>query len=75
MISFVKVAGGQGSSTDEVRDDDGQVRRVSATGVSRQEAERNLKTVLAQRASHVAFGEITADSSSANLVEGWACPT
>ncbi len=39
-ISFVKVAGGQVQAQTRFRDDDGQVRRVSATGVSRKEAER-----------------------------------
>jgi len=33
--------------------------------------ERNLKKVLAHRASHVASGEITADSSFAKLVAVW----
>lgn len=70
-ISFVKVAGGQVQARTRFRDDDGQVRRVSATGVSRKEAERNLKKVLAQRASHVASGEITADTSFAKLVAAW----
>ena len=67
-VSFVRVAGGQVQAPTRFRDNDGQVRRVSATGVSRKEAERNLTTVLAQRASHVASGEITADSSFAKLV-------
>ena len=70
-ISFVKVAGGQVQARTRFRDDDGQVRRVSAAGVSRKEAERNLKKVLAHRASHVASGEITADSSFAKLVAVW----
>jgi integrase len=70
-ISFVKVTGGQVQARTRFRGDDGQVRRVSATGVSRKEAERNLKKMLAYRASHVASGEITADSSFAKLVAVW----
>ena len=70
-ISFAKVAGGQVQARTRFRDDDGQVRRVSATGVSRKDAERNLKKVLAQRASHVASGEITSDSSFTKLVAVW----
>ena len=70
-ICFVKVAGGQVQARTRFRDDDGQVRRVSAAGVSRKEAERNLKKVLAHRASHVASGEITADSSFAKLIAVW----
>ena len=70
-ISFRKVAGGQVQARTRFRDNDGQIRRISATGGSRPEAARNLKAVLAQRASHVASGEITADSSFAKLVDVW----
>lgn len=70
-ISFAKVAGGQVQARTRFRDDDGQVRRVSATGATRKEAERKLKQVLARRVSHVASGEITADSSFAKLVSIW----
>jgi integrase len=70
-ITYVKVAGGRVKARARFRDDDGQVRRVSATGASNKEAERNLKQVLAQRASHVASGEITGDTSFAKLVEVW----
>lgn len=70
-ISFANVTGGQVQARARFRDDDGQVRRVSATGATRKEAERNLKQVLARRVSHVASGEITADSSFAKLVAFW----
>jgi len=70
-ITYVKVAGGRVKARARFRDDDGQVRRVSATGASNREAERNLKQVLAQRASHVASGELTGDTSFAKLVDVW----
>lgn len=70
-ISFAQIGSKQIQARARFRDDDGQVRRVSATGESKREAERNLKTALAQRASHVASGEITADSSFAKLVDVW----
>lgn len=70
-ITYVKVAGGRVRARTRFRDDDGHVRRVSATGASNKDAERNLKKVLAQRASHVATGEITGDSSFAKLVDAW----
>src|SRR5664279_4087462 len=70
-ITYVKVAGERVRARTRFRDDDGHVRRVSATGTSNKDAERNLKKVLAQRASHVATGEITGDSSFAKLVEVW----
>lgn len=70
-ISLAKVAGGQVQARTRLRGDDGQVRRVSTTGGSRQGAERNLKRVLSKRASRVASGHITADSSFAKLVAFW----
>jgi integrase len=70
-ITYVKVSGGRVRARARYRDDDGQVRRVSATGATNREAERNLKKVLAQRPSHVASGELTGDTSFANLVEVW----
>jgi site-specific recombinase XerD len=47
------------------------VRRVSATGLTKREAERNLKKVLAERSSYRAIGELTANSSFSTLVEVW----
>lgn len=70
-ITYVKVAGGRVRARTRYRDDDGQLRRVSATGASNKEAERNLKLVLAQRPSHVATGELTGDTSFAKLVDAW----
>jgi integrase len=70
-ITYVKVAGGRVRARTRYRDDDGQLRRVSATGASNKEAERCLKQVLARRQSHVATGELTGDTSFARLVEVW----
>ena len=70
-ITYVTIAGGRVRARARYRDDDGQVRRVSSTGASAKEAERNLKKVLAQRPSHVATGELTGDTSFAKLVEVW----
>ena len=70
-ITYVKVAGGRVRARTRYRDDDGQLRRVSATGASNKEAERCLKQVLARRQSHVASGELTGDTSFARLVEVW----
>jgi integrase len=70
-ITYVKVPGGRVRARTRYRDDDGQVRRVSATGATNKEAERNLKKVLSQRPSHVASGELTGDTSFGKLVEVW----
>jgi len=70
-ITYVKTPNGQVRARTRFRDDDGQVRRVSATGSDRKSAERALKAVLAKRASHMAAGELTADSTFPKLVEVW----
>jgi hypothetical protein len=70
-ITYLKTPTGQVRARTRFRDDDGRVRRVSATGADRRSAERALKAVLATRASHVAAGKLTADSSFAKLVEVW----
>jgi integrase len=70
-ITYVKMPGNRVRARARYRDDDGQVRRVSATGSSNKEALRALKASLAQRASHVTTGEITGDSSFAKLVAMW----
>jgi hypothetical protein len=70
-ITYVKVSGAQVRARTRYRDDDGQVRRVSATGATNKEAERNLKKVLSQRPSHVASGQLTDDTSFGKLVEVW----
>lgn len=70
-ISYVKATGGQIRARTRYRDDDGKVRRVSATGSTKREAERKLKKVVADRASYRSSGELTADSSFTRLVEVW----
>jgi integrase-like protein len=70
-ITYVKAAGGRVRARTRYRDNDGRVRRVSATGSSNRDAERNLKLVLARRPSHVATGELTGDSAFTMLVEVW----
>ncbi|GAB3769852.1 integrase [Nocardioides ginsengisegetis] len=70
-VSYVRTASGRVRARTRYRDDDGQVRRVSASGASHKAAERALKAVLAQRASQVASGELTRDSTFARLVEVW----
>ena len=70
-ISFINAAGGQFRARTRFRDDDGKVRRVSATGLTKREAERNLKKVLAERSSFRSTGELTPNSSFTNLVDIW----
>src|SRR4051794_24894337 len=70
-ITYVKMPGGRVRARTRYRDDDGQIRRVSATGSSNKDALRALKASLAQRQSHVASGELTGDTSFAGLVEVW----
>jgi hypothetical protein len=70
-ITYVKVAGGRVRARTRFRDDDGQVRRGSATSATNKDAERHLKKVLAQRPSPVATGELTGDTSFRKLVEVW----
>jgi integrase len=70
-ICFATTASGQVRARTRFRDDDGQVRRVSATGSTQKAAERALKQVLAQRTCHVTSGEVAADSSFVRLVEVW----
>jgi hypothetical protein len=70
-ISYAKTATGQIRARTRFRDDDGQIRRVSATGPTRKAAERNLKEVLSQRTTRAAYAELTPDSSFKQLVELW----
>ncbi len=70
-VTYVKMPGGRVRARTRYRDDDGQVRRVSGTGSSNKDALRALKATLAQRASHVATGEISGDTSFAKLIEVW----
>lgn len=70
-VSFIKATGGQVRARTRYRDDDGKVRRVSATGATKREAERNLKQVLAERMSYRSSGELSPDSSFTALVDVW----
>lgn len=70
-ICYVKAAGGQLRARTRFRDDDGKTRRVSATGATKREAERNLKAVLAQRVSYRTSVELSGDSSFTRLVDVW----
>jgi integrase len=71
-IQFETAANGRVRARTRVRDDDGRLRRVQATGPTTKAAEHNLKAVLAQRdrrGDHP--GELTADSPFTQLVEVW----
>lgn len=70
-ISFIKATGGHVRARTRYRDDDGKVRRVSATGATKREAERNLKKLLAERTSYRSTGELSPDSSFTALVDVW----
>jgi integrase len=71
-IYFEPTLNGQVRARARFRDDDGQLRRVQATGATQKAAERNLKTLLCQRTSHsTGTGELTRDSSFTQLVEVW----
>jgi hypothetical protein len=50
-ISFISASGGQFRARPRFRDDDRKVRRVTATGVTKREAARNLKRIIAERTS------------------------
>ena len=67
----MKASGGQFRARTRFRDDDGKVRRVSATEATKREAERNLKKVAAGRSSFRPSGELTADSSFTKFVDVW----
>lgn len=70
-INFESLRSGQVRARTRYRDDDGQLRRVSAVGGTRAEAQRNLKAVLANRVSMASFTEVTPDSSFSRLVDLW----
>ena len=70
-VTYVKMPGGRVRARTRYRDNDGQVRRVSATGSSNKDALRALKASLAQRGSQVGTGEITGDTTFAKLVDVW----
>jgi hypothetical protein len=70
-----------------LRDDDGHVRQVSATGVSRTKTERHIKEVLARLPNHVSSGNgraLGVDRAAAirtrpppagRASRPWGCPT
>lgn len=70
-IHFEKTPSGQVRARARYRDDDGQVRRVSAVGSTQKTAERKLKEQLGNRTSRTNYNEITPDSSFKQLVELW----
>lgn len=71
-ISFGATSGGRVSARTRYRDDDGRLRLVQASGKNRRDAERRLKVKLAHRQSQTdAIGELTADSSFADLAKLW----
>lgn len=70
-ITYVPAGSGRVRARTRYRDDDGKVRRISATGISRRDAERKLKTGIAERSSHRTMGELTADSSFNTLIDVW----
>ena len=71
-IDFRTNPGGRVRARARVRDDDGQLRPVEATGSTRKAAERNLKEKLARRGTYSAgMGELSADTPFPRLVEVW----
>lgn len=70
-ISYVPAGAGRIRARTRYRDDDGKVRRVSATGATRREAERHLKAALVERSSYRSDGELSANSSFTMLVDVW----
>lgn len=70
-VSYEKAPGGHFRARTRYRDDDGKLRRISATGSTRRDAERNLKMVAADRATFRSAGELSASSSFTRLVDVW----
>lgn len=70
-IYFEKLPSGQVRARTRYRDDDGQLRRVSAAADTQKAAERSLKEAIAARASRTTYTEVTPDSSFKRLVELW----
>lgn len=70
-ISYIRVNGATFRARTRYRDDDGRVRRLSATGATKREAERELKKAIAQRPAYRSSGELTSNSSFTRLVEVW----
>ena len=70
-IAFTTTESGQVQAATRFRDEDGTVRRVRATGVSRSAADRALKARIATRRMHGEFDDITGDTSFAQLATMW----
>ncbi|WOQ68624.1 site-specific integrase [Microbacterium limosum] len=72
QIRFESKENGQIRAVARFRDNDGRLRKVSATADTQKAAENKLKTILAVRAeAAIGQGELTADSSFRQLVEVW----
>jgi excisionase family DNA binding protein len=71
-IQFETAANGRVRARTRYRDDDGRLRRVQATGMTRKSAERALKEQLACRAHYAGHAaELTPDSAFTSLVDVW----
>ena len=70
-IWFEPAPGGRVRAGARFRDEDGRLRRVTATGDTERAAERLLKGRLARRTHQDGHGELTPDSSFRRLVEVW----
>lgn len=71
-IHFTTLANGVVRARVRVRDLDGRLRRVEASGTTRKAAEHRLKEKLAQRADYATgTGELTPDTSFGRLVDIW----
>lgn len=65
------VAGGRYRAGTRYRDEDGRLRRVTATGDTARAAERLLKERIASRSYQAGGGELTPDSSFGQLADLW----
>ncbi|GAA1953300.1 tyrosine-type recombinase/integrase [Nocardioides panacihumi] len=71
-ISFQTMPSGQVRARVRFRDDDGQLRQVTATGTSRRKAETTLKSKLLERPEQLrGTGELTPDTPFPKLAEIW----
>lgn len=70
-ICFTPTASDRVRAETRFRDEDGTVRRITATGDSRSAADRALKAKLATRRMHGEFDDITGDTSFARLATMW----
>ncbi|GAA3526054.1 hypothetical protein AFL01nite_05460 [Aeromicrobium flavum] len=70
-IAFTATDSGRVRAETRFRDEDGSVRRITATGDSRSAAARALKARIATRRMHGEFDDITGDTSFARLAAMW----